>query len=180
MATPTMKDRTGVMGMTGPAMTSMPGMGLGMPMNVGMPMGMGMGMGMNTMPGMGMGMGQAPGMMMVPKGSITVERCDGGMMMNCVCDDAMSAGMVQSLCSMLAGGLCTCCVTMNGMMVSCCSMAMAHCRCEMTADGCKITCTSGDAACMAMIQACCDSLAALMKAGCQMCLCLGGTPVCCC
>jgi hypothetical protein len=31
-----------------------------------------------------------------------------------------------------------------------------------------------------MCQACCDCIAACMKAGCMCCVCLGGTPVCCC
>src|SRR5512147_140161 len=59
---------------------------------------------------------------------------------------------------------------MNGMMTCRCDLMMAMCRCEMTDKGCTITCTSGDAACCAMIQACCDCCAAMMKAGCTCCV----------
>jgi hypothetical protein len=43
-----------------------------------------------------------------------------------------------------------------------------------------MTCTSGDAKCAEMIQACCDCMNAMMKAGCNCCMMMGGTPVCCC
>src|SRR5947209_7804239 len=68
---------------------------------------------------------------------------------------------------------------MNGMMVCCCNLTMGMCKCEMTGDGCVVTCTSGDPKCCDMIQACCDCMAAMMKAGCTCCLMMNGTPVCC-
>jgi hypothetical protein len=42
-----------------------------------------------------------------------------------------------------------------------------------------VTCTSGDKMCEAMIQGCCDCMAACIKAGCTCCLMMGGAPVCC-
>jgi hypothetical protein len=87
--------------------------------------------------------------------------------------------MVQNLCSMLAGGMCSCCVMMNGMMVCCCNLTMGMCKCEMTPKGCTVTCTSGDAKCAEMIQACCDCLSTMLKDGCTCCMMLNNTPVCC-
>ena len=83
--------------------------------------------------------------MMVPRCTITMEKCTGGMKMTCTCDDEMSAAMMQNLCTMMAGGMCSCCMMMNGMMVCCCNLTMGMCKCEMTDDGVCITCTSGDA-----------------------------------
>jgi hypothetical protein len=119
------------------------------------------------------------GMVMVPRCTIKLEKCAGGMKMTCTCDDKMSASMMQNLCTMLAGGMCSCCVMYNGMMVCCCNLAMGLCKCEMTADGVCLTCTSGDKDCCAMIQACCDCVAGMVKAGCTCCICLNNTPVCC-
>ncbi|WP_406694439.1 hypothetical protein V5E97_25525 [Singulisphaera sp. Ch08] len=147
------------MGMTAPT-TSMPGMGAGM---MGSPSAMPTGM----------------NMMMVPRCTIKMEKCPGGMKITCSCDDKMACSMMQSLCTMLAGGMVSCCMMMNGMMVCSCNLMMGMCKCEMTEDGCCITCTSGDEACAAMIQACCDCCATMMKAGCTCCVMMNGTPVCC-
>jgi hypothetical protein len=117
--------------------------------------------------------------LMVPKCTFKVERCNGGMKIVCSCDDKMACSMVQNLCTMLAGGMCTCCCMINGMCVCTCNFTMGHCKCDMTKDGCCLTCTSGDAKCCEMIQACCDCLACCLKAGCTCCLMLNGTPVCC-
>src|SRR5579872_5425224 len=78
---------------------------------------------------------------MVPRGTLKFEKCTGGMKVTCVCDDKMACSMVQNLCSMLAGGMCSCCVMMNGMTVCCCNLTMGICKCEMTPDGCTLTCT---------------------------------------
>ncbi|MDR3638536.1 MAG: hypothetical protein P4L84_32325 [Isosphaeraceae bacterium] len=118
-------------------------------------------------------------MMMVPRCTVRMEKCDGGMKIVCTCDDTMSAGMMQNLCTMLAGGMCSCCAVMNGMVACCCNLMMGMCRCEMMDNGVRITCTSGDKACCAMIQACCDNMTAMMKAGCICCVMLGNMPVCC-
>src|SRR4051794_7760919 len=74
---------------------------------------MGMGMGMaGTAPGM-MGaptsMPAGSNMMMVPRCTIKMEKCTGGMKITCTCDDTMSCAMMQNLCMMLAGGMCSCC-----------------------------------------------------------------------
>lgn len=144
-----------------------------------------------TMPGMGVaGMG-APtvgtpasmpvgvNFMMVPRCTYRFEKCAGGMKIHCVCDDKMACTMVQNLCQMLAGGMCSCCCLMNGLMVCCCNFTMGMCQCEMTSDGVIITCTSGDQKCCEMIQACCDCLTCMCDAGCTCCVMMNNTPVCC-
>jgi hypothetical protein len=137
------------------------------------------------MPGMSPTMGTTTGMpvtpnyLMVPRCTMTVEKCQGGMKLTCVCDDAMACSMVQNLCTMLAGGMCSCYALLNGMCVATCNFTMGLCKVEMTPKGCCVTCTSGDAECCKMIQACCDCLSALLKAGCNCCLLMNNTPVCC-
>jgi hypothetical protein len=152
MAT-TMTNATGL-GMPGMAPT-----GMGMPM-VGAPMGM--------------------NMMMVPRCTIKLEKCTGGMRMVCTCDDQMAAGMLQNLCTAMAGGLCSCCCMMNGMMVCCCNLTMGVCKCEMTKAGVTLTCMSGDKDCCNMIQACCDCLNVMMQCGCSCYVMMNNTPICCC
>jgi hypothetical protein len=117
-------------------------------------------------------------MMMVPHCTMKMEKCTGGMKIACTCDDAMLASMLQNLCMMTAGGMCSCCMTMNGMAVCACNLMMGLCKCEMTEKGCTLTCTSGDRDCCAMIQAYCECMGAMMKAGCMCCMMMGGTPVC--
>jgi hypothetical protein len=143
------------------AATGMPGMGASMPMGAQSP-------------------AAGPNMVMVPRCTMMIEKCAGGMKVTCKCDDPTACTMMQSLCTMMAGGMCSFCCMMNGMMVCCCNMTMGVCKCEMTKDGCVMTCTSGDKACCDMIQGCCDGLAACMKAGCSCCMMMGGVPVCCC
>jgi hypothetical protein len=156
--------------MTGTMMMERTGMampGMGMP-----------GMGTTAMPGMGTAPA-APTMMMVPRCKMMLEKVQGGMKITCSCDDAMARAMMQNLCTMLAGGMCSCTCMMNGMMVCNCNLMMGMCKCDMTKDGCVVTCTSGDAGCTAMIQGCCDCMSACLKAGCTCCLMMGNTPVCC-
>ena len=57
------------------------------------------------------------------------------MKITCTCDDKMACSMMQNLCTMLAGGMCSCCCMMNGMMVCSCNLTMGMCKCEMTKDG---------------------------------------------
>ncbi len=147
-------------------------------------MGMGMqGMSMPTMgaPTMGAptGMPSAANWMMVPRCTLKMEKCSGGMKITCSCEDKMACSMVQNLCTMMAGGMCSCCVMMNGMMVCCCNLTMGMCQCEMTKDGVRITCTSGDSKCSEMIQACCECMATMLKDGCTCCIMMNNTPVCC-
>jgi hypothetical protein len=143
-----------------------------------------------AMPGMMGSMGTAPmtgsgapmaGMnwVMVPRCTVKVEKTDKGMRMTCTCQDAMARTMMQNLCTAMQGGMCSYCVMMNGMMICSCNLTMGMCTCEMTNDGIKMTCTSGDAKCCQMIQACCDSLNAMLQAGCTCCLMMNNTPVCC-
>ena len=121
----------------------------------------------------------APNYMMVPRCTIKMEKCAGGMKMTCVCDDAAACGMMQHLCAMLAGGMVSCCCTMNGMTVCCCNFTMGMCKVEMTDKGCVVTCTSGDKMCCEMIQSCCDCLSTLINSGCTCCVMMNNTPVAC-
>ena len=116
----------------------------------------------------------------VPRCTLKVEKCPGGLKLHCKCDDDVACATLQNLCKMLAGSMCSCCCTLNG--VPCCTLNLACgiCTCECTKDGVCITCTSGDKACCEMIQACCDCLACLCKNGCCCYVCFGNTPVCCC
>ncbi len=132
-------------------------------------------------PGVGVtgGMPVATNWMMVPRCGFKVEKCQGGMKVTCVCDDKMACSMVQNLCTMLAGGMCSCSVMMNGMTVACYNFTMGMCKCEMTDSGVCFTCTSGDAQCCQMIQACCDCWSVMLEQGCSCCFMLNNTPVCC-
>jgi hypothetical protein len=136
-------------------------------------------------PGMGAATVGAPtatpasGYMMVPRCTMKVEKCTGGMKITCVCDDKMACSMVQNLCTMLAGGMCSCCVMLNGMTVCCYNYTMGMCKVDMTETGVCVTCTSGDTKCGEMIQASCDCLGTMMNAGCTCCLMMNNTPVCC-
>ena len=117
--------------------------------------------------------------LMVPRGTFRVEKCQGGFKITCACDDQMACSMVQSLCTMLQGGMCSCCLTLNGMTVCTINLTMGMCRFETVSNGVCLTCTSGDSSCGAMIQACCDCLSCLLESGCTCCLLVNNTPVCC-
>lgn len=140
-------------------------------------------MGMMEMPGMNtmsmspmMNMGN---MMMMPRCSMTMEKCEGGMMMSCMSSDATAVAMMQNLCNMMAGGMVSMCMMMNGMMAMNCNMMMGTCKMEMTENGMTMTCTSGDEMACRMIQACCDCMNTMMECGCMCCMCMNGMPVCC-
>src|SRR5262245_46157410 len=78
-------------------------------------------------------------MTMVPRCTLKVERCTGGLKITCSCDDKMACSMVQNLCTMLAGGMCSFCCMLNGMVVCNCNFTMGMCKCEMTKDGVCLT-----------------------------------------
>lgn len=120
-------------------------------------------------------------LMMIPRCTMQMERCEGGMRMTCTCEDTMSASMLQNLCTMMQGSMVSCGMMMNGMMMMMmtCNLTMGMCRFEMTKQGMMMTCTSGDPAFSQMIQACCDAMVAMMEGGCTCCLCMNNTPVCC-
>jgi hypothetical protein len=139
----------------------------------------GMGMPASTMPAPGTYPSAPVPWMMVPRGTFKMEKTKDGMKINCVCEDPMSCSMVQNLCNTLAGGMCSCCMMMNGQMVCCCNFTMGMCHCETTDKGVVMTCTSGDSACCQMIHGCCDCLTTMLKAGCTCCLMVSNTPVCC-
>src|SRR5438105_12040443 len=153
------RSRKGVLRMLSTMMTERTGMG--MP-GMGVP-------GMGTA-GTPTGMPAGTNWLMVPRCTFKVEKCTGGMKITCSCEDKTACSMVQNLCTMLAGGMCSCYCMMNGMTVYCCNLTMGMCKCEMTKDGVCVTCTSGDTKCCEMIQACCDCLSTMLKAGCTCCL----------
>jgi hypothetical protein len=117
--------------------------------------------------------------MMVPRCTFKVEKTTGGFKVTCSCDDKVAVSMVQNLCTMLQGGMCSCCVMYNGMTVCCYNLTMGMCRFETTDSGVCFTCTSGDTHCCEMIQAFCDCLVCMMDAGCTCCFLVNSTPVCC-
>jgi len=138
-----------------------------------------------AMPGMGVpGMGAATtgpaGMsyLMVPRCTFKVEKCPDGIKVFCTCEDQTATSMLQNLCTMLAGGLCSCCVSYNGVTVCSYNFTMGTCKWEMTSGGCCFSCTSGDAKCCAMIQSYCDCLSSMMSGGCHCCLYVNSTPLC--
>ena len=134
---------------------------------------------MGGMPMSGTGGMSAPNMMMVPRCTFKVEKCQGGMKLTCSCTDTAACAMMQNLCQMLAGGMCSISCMMNGMVVCTCNLTMGMCKVEMTKNGCCVTCTSGDQHCCEMIQVCCECISACLKAGCTCCLMMNNTPVCC-
>ncbi len=75
-----------------------------MMMDRGSMTGMGTQMGV---PGVGTAAGVPTNMMMVPRCKVTFEKCQGGLKVNCVCDDQTARSMMQSLCTMLQGGMCS-------------------------------------------------------------------------
>ena len=138
-----------------------------------------------VMPGMGVpGMGSPAtgpaGMsyLMVPRCTFKVEKSPDGIKVHCVCEDQTAASMVQNLCTMLAGGLCSCCVSYNGVTVCSYNFTMGTCKWEPTSGGCTFSCTSGDPKCCAMLQSYCDCLSSMMSAGCHCCFYVNGTPLC--
>ena len=118
------------------------------------------------MPKMMGNMTMSNGTMMVPRCTIKMEKCTGGMKIYCCCDDDKACCTLQSLCESLAGSACSCCCMWNGMMMCQCNLCCCACTCETTEEGVCFTCISGDKKCCEMIQACCDCLICCMKDGC--------------
>jgi hypothetical protein len=115
---------------------------------------------------------------MVPRCTFKVERCQDGMKVTCTCDDQLACSTMQNLCSVLAGGMCSCYCTYNGVTVCTYNFTMGTCKWEMIPQGCAFTCTSGDAKCCSMIQSYCDCLNAMLNAGCHCCWFVNNTPLC--
>jgi hypothetical protein len=117
--------------------------------------------------------------MMVPRCTFKVEKVQGGVKFTCCCDDKMALSMVQNLCQMLAGGMCSCCVMCNGMTVCHYNFTQGLCKCEPTDQGVCFTYTSGDPQCSQMIQSCADCISSCLECGCTCCFLMNSTPVCC-
>jgi hypothetical protein len=126
-----------------------------------------------------MGTPVAPNFLMVPRCTFKVEKCTGGFKVHCNCEDKMACTMLQNLCNMLQGGLCSCCITWNGMTVCNFNFTVGHCKCEITEEGCCYTCTSGDPKCCEILQAFCECLKCSLEAGCTCYFLQNNTPVCC-
>src|SRR5271166_1304275 len=94
-----------------------------------------LGMGMSSMMQGGMGgtatMPAGPQWMMMPRCTMKMEKCKGGMKITCKCDDKMTATMMQNLCTMLAGGMCSCCMMM---------MCAAGCTCCLCMNNMPVCC----------------------------------------
>jgi hypothetical protein len=121
----------------------------------------------------------AAGWCVVPRCTLRLEKCKEGFKIHCACDDEVSTATLQNLCRSLAGGLCSCCCTLNGLTVCQCNLTCGHCKCDITADGCCITCTSGDKGCCAILQSCCATLESCLQNDCCCYVCFNNTPVCC-
>jgi hypothetical protein len=137
-------------------------------------------------PGMGTaGMGAPTGVpvganwLMVPRCTFRLEKFAGGFKCHCVCDDKLACSMVQNLCTMLAGGMCSFCVLQNGMTVCYFNCTQGICKCEPTETGFVFSCASGDQQCGQQIQSCCDCIGVQLQAGCTCCFLINNTPVCC-
>jgi hypothetical protein len=118
--------------------------------------------------------------LMVPRcSSFKFEKCQGGFKVTCVCDDKVAGSMVQNLCSMLAGGVFSCCAVWNGMPVCYYNFTYGLCKYETVDNGVCVTCTSGDPQCASMIQHCCECLVAMVQAGCTCFALVNNTPFCC-
>ena len=163
MNTTMSNDRGMMMGTGNPGMSMPANMGT---MGMSMPMGMNMGTGMNPM--------------MMPRCTMTFEKLPNGMKVTCMCDDKMSAAMMQNLCMMMPNGMMSCCCMMNGMMCCCCNMTMGTTTIQMMEMGCTMMCISGDSMAQKMMHACCDCMTAMMMPGCTMVICMNNMPVGCC
>jgi hypothetical protein len=117
--------------------------------------------------------------MMVPRCTFKMEKCSGGMKCWCACDDKMACSMLQNLCAMMAGGMCSMCMMHNGMTVACFNFTHGMCKCEPTEHGFCFTCTSGDQQCCEMIQCWCECCTCMLECGCTCCFMMNNTPVCC-
>ncbi len=136
---------------------------------------------MNMMPGMMNMLGGMPMPGMMPRCTMKMEKCVGGMKCMMTCDDKTAAEMLKNLCMMMQGGMCSMCCMCSGMMCCCHNMGMmGMCKMEMTDMGCTMMCTSGDKNCEMMIQACCDCMMKCMMApGCCCMMMMNGMPMCC-
>jgi hypothetical protein len=115
----------------------------------------------------------------VPRCTLKVEKVSDGFKVQCVCDDVTACGVMQNLCQALAGGLCCCQVTWNGMTVCSYNCTLGLCRWEVIDRGVCLTCTTGDSKCSSTLQSWCDCLTSMLNAGCQCCFYVQNTPVCC-
>jgi hypothetical protein len=121
----------------------------------------------------------AAGWCVVPRCTMKIEKCTGGFKIHCHCEDDVACHTLHHLCDALAGGLCSCCCTLNGLCVCQCNLTCGICKCENTKDGCTITCTSGDKSCCAILQSCCATLQCCLEQGCCCYVCFNNTPCCC-
>jgi hypothetical protein len=116
--------------------------------------------------------------MMLPRCTFKIEKCADGCRIVCSGDGRLATGVIQNLCTMLAGSTCTCSAMTHGQVTYTCNLTMGPCRCELTETGVCITCTSDDSNCVRIIQASTDCLRALLEIGCTCCLLLNNTPIC--
>jgi len=119
-----------------------------------------------------------PNYLMVPRCTFKFEKVKEGMKVTCTCDDKLACSMVQNLSSMVSGGLTSCWLMFNGMVVCSFNFTMGMCRWEPFDKGVTFTCTTGDKQCCEMIQSFSECASGMVKSGCTCCWLVGGTPVC--
>jgi hypothetical protein len=116
---------------------------------------------------------------MVPRCTYKFEKCQGGFKAYFQCEDQVTAQMVQNLCTMLAGGMCGCYVTWNGVNVCNYCFTLGTCQFEKTNNGVCFTCTSGDTNWCNIIQSWYECINCVYNCGCNVCFTINNTPVCC-
>lgn len=133
--------------------------------------------------GMGMNMSIPTGqmnMMMIPRVTMKMEKCEDGMKVMCMTTHETDTAMMQNLYTMLCGSMTSMSMMMNGMMMMNYNMVMGMCKCEMTTDGICITWTSGDDMMCKIIQECHDCMVSMMECGCTAVMSMNNIAVCCC
>jgi hypothetical protein len=115
----------------------------------------------------------------LPRANVEFEKCTGGFKIRCRCEDEVARGTLQNLCRMLSDGLCSCYCCQNGICIFQCNLTCGICKTEYTKDGCTISCVSGDKACGAILQSCCEALSTCCESGCCCYISFNNTPVCC-
>lgn len=114
----------------------------------------------------------------VPRCTFKAERTTDGCKVYCTFEDQTACSTFQNLCQALAGGMCTCCLTYNGVTVCSYNFMFGTCKWELTSNGCCFYCTSGDQQVCSMIQSFCDCFSTMLSSGCHCCWYVNNTPIC--
>jgi len=115
---------------------------------------------------------------MVPRCEVSVEFCNTGIRVYCVCEDDISTSNLIALTRMTAGGMCSICCMMNGMVLLQANFPLCNCSFEYIDHGVVFVLLAIDSAVMALLQGQLDCMNRLMQAGCMCCICISGVPIC--